>query len=99
LLTETTGTLVDVVGGKLDCSVTFCWNLQWITLKLTLGKALKPGSHDEISISTGTFDVHKRKHKKNATFVLLMFMLMHIKGSAACAYAYFIVWTRLKWIK
>ena len=54
---------------------------------------LKPGSHDEISISTssGTFDVHKRKHKKNATFVLLMFMLMHIKGSAACAYAYFIV--------
>ena len=44
----------------------------------------KPGSHDEISISTssGTFDVHKRKHKKNATFVLLMFMLMHIKGSA-----------------
>ena len=44
----------------------------------------KPGSHDEISISTSseTFDVHKRKHKKNATFVLLMFMLMHIKGSA-----------------
>jgi hypothetical protein len=43
-----------------------------------------PGSHDEISISTssGTFDVHKRKHKKNAAFVLLMFMLMHIKGSA-----------------
>ena len=40
LLTETTGTLVDVVGGKLDCSVTFCWNLQWIILKLTLGKAL-----------------------------------------------------------
>jgi hypothetical protein len=38
-----------------------------------------------------TFDVHKSKHKKNATFVLLMFMLMHIKGSAACAYAYFIV--------
>ena len=26
--------------------------------------------------------MHKRKHKKNATFVLLMFMLMHIKGSA-----------------
>jgi hypothetical protein len=38
---------------------------------------LKPGSHDEISISTssGTFDVHKSKHKKNATFVLLMFMV------------------------
>ena len=38
-------------------------------------RLIKPGSHDEISISTGTFDVHKRKHKKNATFVLLMFML------------------------
>ena len=38
-------------------------------------RTLKPGSHDEISTSSGTFDVHKRKHKKNATFVLLMFML------------------------
>jgi hypothetical protein len=50
----------------------------WSTaLWKTISGHLKPGLHDEISISTSsaTFDVHKRKHKKNATFVLLMFML------------------------
>jgi hypothetical protein len=49
---------------------------------------LKPGSHDEISIrtSSGTFDLHKRKHKKNATFVLLM-----LTSKVPLAYAYFIV--------
>jgi hypothetical protein len=54
--------------------------------------SLKPGSHDEISISTssGTFDVHKRKHKKNATFVLLMFT-SKVPLAYAYAYAYFIV--------